>query len=291
MFSNKLYTPLRYPGGKARFAPFISSIMEANGLCGVDYLEPFAGGAGVALELLFHGYAETIHINDLDPAVYAFWAAVTQEPEGVLRLLRETSVNMEQWFYWRAILRGERDATLCERGFATLFMNRTNRSGILKGGVVGGIEQTGPYKLNARYDPDALSKRVERIARHASQIHVYCEDALSLLRRSKLFLRAGSLVYLDPPYYIKGQGLYRNYYKHSDHTAIADLIRSPDFPFPWVVSYDNAAEIREMYEYARRLTYGLHYSAQERYVGHEVMFFAPGLRIPRKFAPAIPKAA
>src|SRR5690606_19009299 len=161
MYSNRLYSPLRYPGGKAKFAPFIAKIMELNGLSGGHYLEPYAGGAAVALELLLHGHASHIHINDLDSAIYDFWKSVIDEPEALLRLLWDTPVTIEQWFYWRSVLRGEVVVSSAERGFATLFMNRTNRSGILKGGVIGGMKQAGAYKLDARFKKDVLAKRIE----------------------------------------------------------------------------------------------------------------------------------
>lgn len=291
MYSNKLYTPLRYPGGKARFAPFIAEVMNANGLASGHYLEPYAGGAGVALELLFHGYAVHVHINDLDPAVNAFWVAVTQHPEQLLRLLRDTPVSMEQWFHWRAVMREERPADIVERGFSTLFMNRTNRSGILKGGVIGGKEQAGDYKLDARLKKDVLSTRIERIAKSAEKISVYCEDAHSLLKRCTEFLPTKTMIYLDPPYYVKGRGLYRNYYGHDDHLAIAKLLQSSAFKRPWIVSYDDAPEISAMYGKSQGFTYSLNYTAQERYAGHEVMFFSKKLQIPDAYKPPIQKAA
>lgn len=280
MYSNKLYTPLRYPGGKAQFAPFIAGLMEENGLVGGHYLEPYAGGAGVALELLFHGHASHIHINDLDPAVHAFWVAATQKSDALLNLLYETPVSMEQWFKWRAILRGEATGDLVERGFATLFMNRTNRSGILKGGVIGGLAQSGTYKLDARFKKDVLATRIKKIAQHADRITVHCEDALALLSKTTSLLPIRSLVYLDPPYFVKGRGLYRNYYEYQDHFAIARLLQSRKFRRPWAVSYDNVTEIREMYELSKGLSYGLNYTAQQRYVGSEVMFFSKHLSIP-----------
>jgi DNA adenine methylase len=278
MYSNKLYTPLRYPGGKAKFAPFIAKIMESNDLAGGHYLEPYAGGAGVALELLYHGYAGHVHINDLDPAVHAFWIAATTQPEELLRLVNDTPVTMDEWFKWRSILRGDRAADATELGFATLFLNRTNRSGILKAGVIGGIDQLGNYKLDARYKKDVLKTRIEKIASHSSRISVYCSDALVLLRDIKAYLPKRSLVYLDPPYYVKGRGLYRNFYRHEDHVAIAKLLQNSRFNRSWVVSYDNAPEICDMYSASGRLDYSLHYTAQERYVGKEVMFFSDGLK-------------
>lgn len=260
-------------------------------MTGGHYLEPYAGGAGVALELLFHGHACHVHINDLDPAVHAFWWAVTKETTALLQLLENTPITLEQWFKWRTILRGEADATPVERGFATLFMNRTNRSGILKGGVIGGLAQSGDYKLDARFKKDVIAKRIERIASHADRISVHCEDALTLLRNCESLLPKKSLIYLDPPYYVKGRGLYRNYYAHEDHLAIAKKLQSLSFSRPWVVSYDNAAEIREMYQLSQGLSYGLNYSAQKRYVGNELMFFSRNLSIPEESIPQVRSAA
>ena len=291
MYSNKLYTPLRYPGGKAPFAPFISKVMEMNNLEEGHYLEPYAGGAGVALELLFHGHASHVHINDLDPAVHSFWAAVTSQPDGILTLLEETPITMDQWFKWRSVLRGEVSANLVEQGFATLFMNRTNRSGILKAGVIGGLAQSGHYKLDARFNKTALAARIRKIADHADQITVHCEDALTLLQRSKKLLPKKSLIYLDPPYYVKGQGLYRNFYKHDDHLKIAKALQSSKFSLPWVVSYDNASEICEMYRFSQCLAYDLNYTAQKRYVGNEVMFFNSKLLVPEDEIPQSKLAA
>lgn len=291
MYSNKLYTPLRYPGGKARFAPFIASVMKSNGLTGGHYLEPYAGGAGVALELLFHGDAAHVHINDYDTAVYDFWATATQQPEGLLRLLIDTPVNIEQWLHWREVLRGNLQVSQTERGFATLFMNRTNRSGVLKGGVIGGIGQAGDYKLDARFKKDVLAKRIEKIATHASCISVYNEDAWELLKRCESFLPKNSLIYLDPPYYVKGQGLYRNFYEHKDHEQIARLLQSKSFKRPWVVSYDNVDEIQQMYRLSQSLSYGLNYTAQVRYVGSEIMFFQSHLSLPEDKLPQAKFAA
>jgi DNA adenine methylase len=277
MYSNKLFSPLRYPGGKSRFAPFVAALIRGNGLEGGHYLEPYAGGAGVALELLFDQVVSHIHINDYDPAVHDFWHSVTQHPEEMLRLVHDTAITIEQWHHWRSVLRGEVPATRLERGFATLFLNRTNRSGILKGGVIGGKEQKGAYRLDARFKKDVIRNRIERIASHASQITVHGEDALELLRRCSQFLPAQALIYLDPPYYIKGQELYRNFYEHKDHQQISELLCSAEFDRHWIVSYDNVDEISQMYASVKSRKYGLNYTAQKRYLGSEVMFFSSSL--------------
>ncbi len=285
MYSNKLYSPLRYPGGKAPFAPFIAKIMEQNDLVDGHYLEPYAGGAGVALELLLEGKASHIHINDADPAIYAFWAAVTKYSDKLLALLESTPITMEEWFRWRSVLREESKATIVEKGFATLFLNRTNRSGILKAGVIGGKNQDGDYKLDARFKKDVVAARIEAIANHARNISVYCEDSLQLLKRCSEFLPKQSLIYLDPPYYVKGKGLYRNYYEHDDHIAIAKKLQQNGFKWPWVVSYDNVEEICAMYKMSQSLNYGLNYTAQRRYVGSEVMFFSQNIAVPDESMP------
>jgi len=291
VYSNKLYSPLRYPGGKAPFAPFIAEIMEANGLIGGHYLEPYAGGAGVALDLLFHGYVSHIHINDIDPAIYAFWVSVTQYADELLDLLESTPITMEEWFKWRSVLRNENEVSMVKKGFATLFLNRTNRSGILKAGVIGGKAQIGEYKLDARFKKDVIAARIKKIAEHADNVSVYREDSLQLLSLCADFLPQKSLIYLDPPYYVKGKGLYRNYYEHDDHNGIAETLQNDNFQWPWVVSYDNVEEICSMYKLSKSLSYGLNYTAQRRYIGNEVMFFSQHLFIPDEAIPQTKSAA
>ena len=240
--------------------------------------------------MLFNGIANHIHINDYDQAVYDFWVTLKNDPEGLLRLLRDTPINMEQWHYWQRILRREISVNQTERGFATLFMNRANRSGILKGGVIGGKNQSGKYKLDSRFKKEDLAKRITNIAKQSEKISVYHEDALELLRRCYEFLPPSSLVYLDPPYYVKGKGLYRNFYTHKDHEDIAKLLHN-NFNRNWVVSYDNVTEIQQMYLASRAISYGISYTAQKRYLGSEIMFFSSGLVIQDHDFSILPKAA
>lgn len=280
---NNWLSPLRYPGGKAKFSPLIASAIECNNLNNGHYLELYAGGAAVSLYLLFNNYVDHVYINDSDPAIYDFWVCVTQKTDELLKLINDTPVNMDEWFYWHSILRGEREASQLERGFSTFFMNRTNRSGILKGGVIGGKKQVGSYTLDARFNKDKLKKRIIDIAEKSDRITVYCEDALNLLKTfSKRNLKK-LLIYLDPPYYIKGQGLYRNYYEHDDHVAIASALQNKNSKLNWIVSYDNVAQIKEMYKYSKNFQYNLSYTAQVKYVGSEVMFFSESLNIPAEF--------
>ncbi|MBJ8470438.1 DNA adenine methylase [Acinetobacter pittii] len=268
-------TPLRYPGGKAKFAPFVKHLMEVNNLSG-DYLEPYAGGAAVALDLLFSGYCKNIHINDIDKAIYNFWLSVTQDTESFLKKLHDTPISMEEWFKQKDILAKPNDYSELEHGFAAFFLNRTNRSGILKGGVIGGKNQDGNYKLDARFNKENLTKRIERVGKFSSQIKVYNQDALELLSQVDNLLPENSLIYLDPPYYVKGQGLYRNFYVHENHVEIRNAL--DEVHLKWIVSYDNCQEIKDIYKGYRQNDYDLNYSAYYKMKGSEVMIYCDTIK-------------
>ncbi|MCU4709979.1 DNA adenine methylase [Acinetobacter pittii] len=267
-------TPLRYPGGKGKFAPFVKALMEENNLSG-DYLEPYAGGAGVALDLLFSGYCKNIHINDFDPAIFNFWKAVTENTELFLKLITDTNITIEEWYKQKDVLANPQNFSQLEHGFAAFFLNRTNRSGILKGGVIGGKNQNGNYKLDVRFHKENLSKRIEKIGKQSHRIKVSNYDALELLDKVDNLLPKDSLIYLDPPYYVKGQGLYRNFYKHDDHVLIRNAL--DQVKTKWIVSYDNCQEIKDIYHGYRQDDYDLNYSAYFKMKGSEVMIYCDSI--------------
>jgi DNA adenine methylase len=275
-------TPLRYPGGKGKFTPFVKDLMETNNLTG-DYLEPYAGGAGVALDLLFNGYCKNIHINDYDVAVFNFWKSITENTEVFLKLIQDTEVTIDEWHKQKQILATPDNHSQIQHGFATFFLNRTNRSGILKGGVIGGKNQDGNYKLDARYHKENLSKRIEKIGEFKDRINIYNFDALELLNQADSLLPPDSLIYLDPPYYVKGQGLYRNFYIHDDHVQIRQTLDKVNTK--WIVSYDNCQEIKDIYSGYRQIDYSLNYSAYYKVKGSEVMIYCDDIipvEIPEK---------
>jgi DNA adenine methylase len=274
-------SPLRYPGGKAKLADIVKAIFRENGLLDGAYAEAYAGGASVALTLLFEEYASRIYINDLDPAVFAFWHSVLHETEALCRLVRDTRATPRQWGLQKLIYRNAATESRLAIGFAAFFLNRTNRSGIIaSAGMIGGKEQQGRWKLDARYNQIELIERITRIASYRDRIHLYNLDAIDFLARCATTLPERSLVYLDPPYYVKGQRLYASYYQDEDHAEIADLL--PALPFPWLVSYDDAPEIRRIYCDYRKFCYTLRYTAAMRQHGAEVMFFSDQLVIPKR---------
>lgn len=276
-------SPLRYPGGKGALANFFKLVIRENKLLDGHYVEVYAGGAGVAWPLLFGEYVQRVVVNDINKSVYAFWLAVLQTPEDLCKLIYDVPVTIDEWWRQRAVQLQPAKYTPLELAFSTFFLNRTNRSGIIRGGVIGGKAQAGKWKLNARFNKPDLIMRIERIARYADRINIYNMDAALFMTDVLPVLPLKALVYLDPPYFAKGNDLYEDHYAPDDHAKIANLVLKVSQP--WVVSYDDAPEIAGLYRDHRKLTYNINYSAQIRYTGAEVMLFSPALVIPRVKSP------
>ena len=275
---SKYVSPLRYPGGKLKVVDYIKQLFEVNDLVGGTYIEPYAGGASVALSLLFDRYAGRIKINDIDRSIYAFWYSVLNNTEALCRLISDTHVTMDVWQAQYKLQKHKEEAGLLELGFSTFFLNRTNRSGILNGGVIGGKEQTGKFKIDARYNKKDLVERIERIAGYSDLIELTSMDAVALLKRYKRTPAAKTFCYLDPPYHVKGRDLYLNYYNDDDHRAIAETIKK--YKGKWIISYDAVDFIKELYGDYRQKEYYLSYSAGNRSKGKEIMVYSDGLILP-----------
>lgn len=274
-------SPLRYPGGKTRLTSYIRSILEYNNLIGRAYIEIFAGGAGIAWALLFDGSVSSVYLNDLDPAVYSFWYCVCEKTEEICRRIRNTRINLNVWKKYKRILNEPSDYSILDLGFAALFLNRTNRSGVLRGGIIGGKNQDGKWKMGCRFDKKVLIKRINQIAFYRNNIHLFHMEARNFIKYKLPEIPKHSLVYLDPPYLNRGDSLYLNLYNKKDHHELALDIQNR-ISQPWIVSYDNSPDIRKFYPGVNRLKYSLTYFAATRYSGSELLFFSPNLRIPQK---------
>lgn len=271
-------SPLRYPGAKWRLDEFVSAIIEDNGISGGHYAEPYAGGASLALSLLFRERVAEIHLNDLDRSIWAFWKLAVEHSGELIERVRETNVTIEEWYRQREVQKNKNSASVSDLGFSTFFLNRTNRSGIITGGVVGGKDQSGKWRIDARFNKPNLIRRLERIASYRSRIHLTRLDALIFIaRRDKSLPPNRSLMYLDPPYFEKGKDLYMNAYQSEDHVVVAEAVLQ-QVKVPWIVSYDDAPKIREIYGDAHHIEYTLRYSASSTRRGQELMFLSPSLR-------------
>ena len=275
---NPFVSPLRYLGGKLKVVDYVKRQLEVNDLQGGTYIEPYAGGASVALSLLYSKHAGRIKINDIDRSIYAFWYSVLNETEELCRRIQDTTVKMDTWQAQREVQLQKADADLVDLGFSTFFLNRTNRSGILSGGVIGGKEQTGNYLMDARYNKRDLIERIEHVAGYEDVIELTSMDAVELIKRYKRTPSAKTLVYLDPPYYVKGRDLYLNYYYDDDHRDIANAIKN--YKGKWIISYDAVDFIKELYAEFRQKEYYLSYSAGNPAKGKEIMVYSEGLTIP-----------
>jgi DNA adenine methylase len=283
-------TPLRYPGGKQRLAPFVAEVLQKNDAIGWNYVEPYAGGAGVAMELLLNRKVGHVYLNDSSIHIYAFWKAVLSDPETFCRRISRASLTLETWRSHREVVRHPEQHDLTDLGFSTFYLNRCNRSGILNAGVIGGLAQRGQWRIDARFPRNELIKRVEAIAARARHITATNMDAELFMVRRVNALAPETLVYCDPPYFARADRLYLNSYLPKDHTRLAQVIQSK-LHRPWIVSYDGHPTIISLYRKRRKFRYSLQYSAIRTYAGSEVFLFSDSLLIPSTSAlPDIAKA-
>jgi DNA adenine methylase len=274
-------SPLRYPGGKAKLAAYFKALVRNNHLLDGTYVEPFAGGGGVGLSLLLHGYVERIILNDLSAPIYAFWRAVLDYPERFQERILDVKLSTKEWERQRRIFQESAGNLNFDVGFATFFLNRTNRSGVLNGGMIGGHAQNSSYGLNARFNRQELAARIKRISRTSSRITLLNLDAAELIANSrKISGDPKPLIYIDPPYFRKGRDLYYDFFEPKDHVNLRDVVARLDPEVRWVVSYDNEPEIVALYKAYRTLEYNLNYSVRNGRIGREVMFFSGSVAPP-----------
>lgn len=267
-------SPLRYPGGKSRLAPLVKYIIEHKTAANVTtYIEPFAGGAGVALDLLLGGTVDKIIINDYDKAIYSFWRAVITEPDRFIQTIVQTPVTVEEWRRQKEIYSKDNKKYSFELGFAAFFLNRTNRSGILTAGPIGGYNQTGNYQIDVRFNKENLIHRISQIALHRKSIKVYNKDIRSFIVQIINPMQENAFVYFDPPYYIKGKELYINYFQENDHIEIRDHIVQ-HLTCPWIMTYDAEENISTIYKEYKQMLYNLNYSLANKGQSSELIIFS-----------------
>lgn len=286
-------SPLRYPGGKVSLSETLRSLLYANGLQGGTYVEPFAGGAGAGIKLLRDGHVDRIIINDRDRAIFCFWNSVMRRPEELTERIRNTPLTIPEWKRQREIYRSPGTRTQIEIGFAAFYLNRCNRSGIItNGGPIGGLEQAGEWKLDARFNRAELAARITELATYGDRIQILREDGIALIKRLKDYADPDtSFVYGDPPYFVKGKGLYLNHFSKADHAALAALMVKQK-RLAWVMTYDDVPEVRALYTWAKIQSFKLRYSAHRSSLeGREVLITPNHLSVGVDIASLLAKRA
>lgn len=263
-------SPLRYPGGKSSLADFFERAINALGLSEPTYLEPYAGGAGAGLDLLYRGVVGRIVINDLDKSIYSIWASMLNQTDDFLHRLESTPLTVDEWKRQREIYRRRDDETVdpLDLGFATFYLNRTNRSGVLGGGMIGGLKQAGTYKMDARFNRTTLRGRIEQLAGHRDKIQVTHQDGVVRLRH--WLPKRNVFAYVDPPYYEKGSFLYLNSFSDEQHSSLAEELNG-SAESNWILTYDKADFIENLYRDRETLEFDLRYSAHRCEVASELM--------------------
>lgn len=279
-------SPLRYPGGKAPLMGLVSRIIRLNRLQYGHYAEPYAGGCGLALGLLYGGYVSDIHINDIDRGIWTFWHVILNRTDEFIDLMNSTPVTLDEWRRRREMQRNQRGLSQLEIAFTTFFLNRTNRSGIIKNaGVIGGLNQSGRYTVDCRFTKTELERRIRRVRKYRDHIHLHRKDALDFLRHVERNLPERTFLCIDPPYFNKGATLYTSFYEPKDHAAVSSKILGLDRP--WIITYDRCAEIGSLYAARRQFEISLNYSAQVKRIGAELLIASKGLKVPAEIRGAL----
>lgn len=274
------YSPLRYPGGKNKLSSFIAKICIDNKING-HYIEPYSGGASVALFLLFEGFVKKITINDKDRSIYAFWYCVLNKTKQLCEKIENTDITIENWKQQKAIQKNKKKADLFDLGFSTFFLNRTNRSGIINAGAMGGIKQNGNYLLDCRFNKPDLIRRIKNIATRKKDIKLYKKDALLLIDKIQIDAKDENIIfYFDPPYFLKAESLYMNHYKNEHHEKVSEKIKGLR-KINWILSYDNVPEIKKLYAGFLSKEFTFKHTAYKIRTGKEILFFSSTISQPQ----------
>lgn len=254
-------SPLRYPGGKSALAGLFADILARLNIANPVYVEPYAGGVGAGIALLREGLISKLVINDIDPAVHAFWIAATEQSDEMVDRVLHTPLDVDQWRLQRDVYR-TKSSPLVDLGFAFFYLNRTNRSGVLNAGVIGGNDQRGKYKIDARFNRAALAARLAAIGELSNRIEVTDLDGRSVIQT--FGADPSAFLYIDPPYVQAGSQLYLNSFDGRDHEALAAIVGAVDSAH-WLVTYDVSSLIERLYGDYFQCRLELNYSA--RYPG------------------------
>ena len=272
---------LRYPGGKTQLAKFVSNLISINKIKSPVYCEPFSGGSGVSMELLLTNKVNSVILNDLDPSIYSIWFAILHDTNKLVDAIQAMPITMDEWYRHKNIYSELKDIPVYDFRLAVsaLFLNRTNRGGIITGGPIGGHEQKSKYSLDCRFNKVGIVKKIRAIAEQCHRIRLYMLDAKDLINGVLLRENPDQLfTFFDPPYYKQGHALYKNAFNHEDHEALSESIKMMN-AYKWITTYDECPEIQSIYSDYRLYTYKLRYSVNQFRKENEYLFASPTTKI------------
>lgn len=275
----KSLSPLRYPGGKAKVYNQIVDLLNKNNKLNITYVEPFAGGCGLALMLLKNNIVSNLILNDIDKSIYCFWKSVLKYNDELCNKINDAIITLEEREIQKSIqlhketinIRKKED--ILKLGFSTFYLNRVNRSGIINAGVIGGINQTGNYRMDCRFNKTELIERIKEIRKYKEKIKFYNLDVMKFLGQIK---KEDIFIFFDPPYYEKGRDLYVNFYEDKNHRELANRISR--LKNDWIVTYDNVEPIKEIYSEYRKIEFDVSYTLAKKRKAKEVMIFSNSLK-------------
>lgn len=265
----KSLSPLRYPGGKSKIYEKVKTLLENNAMGNRTYVEPFAGGFGIGLALLCDNIVQSAVLNDVDSHIYHFWHSVFYSTDDLLRKIADTPITIDERKKQMAVYKNSAADALSD-GFATLFLNRVNFSGVIKGGPIGGLAQSGAYKLDCRFNKEEIKKKIADIALLKDRISLYNCDASDLII-NRLVFNNTAFFNIDPPYVAKGSRLYTNYFKESDHRNLEKVITEHLKGIPWIITYDDCELIRDIYKQYLMAGYDIQHNARVSVQGKELV--------------------
>lgn len=277
----RTYSPMRYPGGKTQLSDFLKQLLKINELNDIIYAEPFAGGFGAGLDLLFNNKVKSVIINDYDISIYSIWNAILNEPERIVNDIMNTDITIEEWEKQRNIYDNllKKKKYSYELAFATYFLNRTNRSGIITGGPIGGKSQSGAYTVDCRFNKADLIKKIIKIAEHKDRIQLYNLEANDFIDEiGQRFNSEEIFIFFDPPYYQQGKNLYTNFFQHDDHVKLKEKIELLN-NYYWIMTYDNQYEILSLYEDYNKYLYSINYYANSVRKAKEILVHSDRMRV------------
>ena len=272
---------LRYPGGKTQLAKFVSNLVSINKIKSPVYCEPFSGGSGVSMELLLTNKVNSVILNDLDPSIYSIWYAILHDTDKLVDAVQAMPITMDGWYHHKDVYTELKDIPVYDFRLAVsaLFLNRTNRGGIITGGPIGGHEQKSKYSLDCRFNKVSIVKKIRAIAEQSHRIRLYMLDAKDLINDVLLRENPDQLfTFFDPPYYKQGRALYKNAFNHEDHEALSESIKMMN-AYKWITTYDECPEIQSIYSDYRLYTYKLRYSVNQFRKTNEYLFASPTTKI------------